>query len=209
MVQAPYTLEQAEEDVGTLRGQMAYLGEIGSGLNFGIIGTSGATFATSTANTASFVTIASASYPANNADAGACYELMVNGTCGWGSTQQGLTWQIQFGGNNMASVGITANAFPASQSVRWWLTARVYCETTSATGTWSSELNGIMSCNATSLNGSFNTTGATLPFTASDASSPTTIDTTSAQTLNVQAQWASTTGTPSLTSRVTVFRRIA
>ena len=207
---APYDLEQCEEDIGTLRGQLAYLGEIGSALDTGIPGTAGASFPGITVVAASLTTIASAVVPANNADTNAVYQLEVNGKGVWGSTQQTLQFACVFGGQVMRSVQLGAIYSAASLPFSWKCRIRVICASTGVSGAWASEVEGHLSVNNTTLlTSGASSANPTNSFFNCDITAPFTVDTTIAETLALQCAWGGTTGAPTLTSGVAIFRRIA
>lgn len=209
MVQAQYTLEQAEEDLANLRGQMAYLGETGSALNFGIPGASGATFPGTTVTAASLTSIASATIPANAPVAGAVYELETWGNGTQGSTAQTLQLGAALGGSAMASVILASGSMAINATFRWRALIRVICNTTGATGTWTSYVKANWTTwTAGGSNIGPNNNNFSEAFSC-ESTGTTTADTTASQALAVQAAWGATTGGPTLTSRVALFRRIA
>jgi hypothetical protein len=231
-VQSTYTLEQAENDIATLRGQLDRLNEVlqlsngptpntpasgtadlfasngqigyinASGLQMGLSGAQAATFPGTTVTQATLNTLASATYPGNDADAGAVYELEVNGNGTQGSTAQSLQVATVFGGNTMATFTWGSGFVPASQAFRWKVTIRVFCHTTGSGGTWSSEITGVADQFGTNITNS-------VAAVSCESSGTTAVSTTSNQTLALQAAWGSTTGAPTLTSRVALFKRIA
>lgn len=167
-----------------------------------------ATFPGTTVAQAVLTTIASATYLANDAVAGAIYELEVNGNGTQGSTQQTLQFQVTFGGTALTSFTLGSAFMPISQAFRWKVRARVICHTSGVGGTWSSELESTFS--AFSINllpaNSANSTGAAV---SCESTGTTSVSTASNQTLALQCAWGSITGTPTLTSRVASFKRIA
>lgn len=146
--------------------------------------------------------------PANDAQTGNIYEIEMWGNGTWGSTQQQLFWQVVFGGNAMTSINLAALYLPASELFRFRLVGRVICLSTGSTGTFSSLLHGELSDASNPLESTFNSTAATGAFVSCESTSTTTIDTTSAQGLKVQAKWASTTGAPTITKRNAIQRKL-
>jgi len=102
----------------------------------------------------------------------------------------------------------TTNWDAISKAFTWRVTARVICLTTGATGTWQNYLTVNLTENSSSAGiapGNDNTGTA---FNC-NAAATYTVDTTSSQSFAIQAAWGATTGSPTLTSRVALFRRIA
>src|SRR5215472_15116452 len=123
MPNAPYTLSQAEEDIG-------------SGLNLGLNGL-GATFPGLTVTAASLSNLATATVPGGDPKTGAVYELEAWGSGTQGSTLQTLEFSASLGGTAMLNVTMgTTNWDAISKAFTWRVTARVICLTTGATGTW-------------------------------------------------------------------------
>jgi hypothetical protein len=169
-----------------------------------------ATFPVITVTQATPTTISgAASVPANDAEVGSVYELEINGNGTWGSTAQNLTFAVVLGGSTMASVNISSTFFNVNDIFRWKIRARVICHTTGVSGTWSSEIDGAVSgfnANLVPGAGVINDTAGVI---SCEAATTTTLSTQSAQPLALRANWASVTGTPSLTSRVQMFKRVA
>lgn len=167
-----------------------------------------ATFPGITVTQATLTTIASATYPANDAEVGSVYELDVEGNGTWGSTAQTLEFQVTFGGNAMQNVTLGSAFFAVSTIFRWKVHARVICHTTGTTGTWTSSIEGeasVAGANVLPTAGSQATSG----FCVSESTTMVTVNTTVNQTLALQCAWGSTTGAPTLTSRVALFGRVA
>lgn len=181
------------------------------GLTQSLAGTQGASFPSTAVTAATLTTIASFTIPANDAVANAIYELEATGTFTWGSTQQTLQFAVAFGGNAYSTFTLTANAFQASQSGRWQVQGRLYCKQPggAGVGAWQTGISGIFSCNGTAgLNGSFNTTGASVAAHSNDGSTVDAVDSTVAETFALQCAWGSTTGSPSITSRISIPKRL-
>ncbi len=234
----PYTLQQAEEDIATLRGQVDLLTEIlaqsdsgtqpntpsagyllynaggvpsyvnAAGLQMGLQGAQLATFPNTVVTAASLTNIASATYPAGDAEVGSIYDLEVWGNGSQGSTNQTLEFSVALGGAAMQNFTIGAGMFGTTGlAFRWHMTARVICVTTGASGTWKSLIFGELSGTGNLIpSNSSNPTGA---FIQCEQTSTTTKDTTVNQTLSLQCAWGATTGGPSITSRISMFKRIA
>lgn len=147
--------------------------------------------------------------PANDAVTDNEYEVEAWGNGTWGSTAQSLTFQIVFGGNTMASFPLGANYMATSTAFRWWVSGRVHCQTAGASGVFTSLLRGIVSISGSSLltsgGSSANATNAEVNC---ESTGTTSIDTTAAQGLKIQALWASTTGAPTITKRRAIQRKL-
>ena len=240
MPQVPYTLEQAEDDISDLRGQVDKLNEILTLLNTGptpnvisgtvelfnnsgqlntingvgqqweVPGAALATFPGTAVTAASLTTISSATVLASDPDVGAIYELETWGNGVQGSTKQQLEFAVNYGGTTMADVVFGTTAFEAVSVIfRWRAVVRVICHTTGTSGTWTSyvlatisDFDGGGNLSPADTNSNFGT-GIDCETTGTTA-----VSTTASKTLALQAGWASTTGGPSLTSRVAVFKRI-
>jgi hypothetical protein len=228
-----YSIEQAEEDIATLRGQVQLLGEIvaltngptpntpasgtvdifasggqpnyinAAGLQMGLMGAQNATFPNTTVTQASLTTLASAVVPANDAEVGAVYALLVSGhyTEATGAATS-LQLGVSFGGTNDSNQIISTNVAPAGGTGRFRALVCVYCATTGVSGTWRTEVWATVCQNATPSNA----------VTITDNTGPNALltkDTTSNQTLALKAAWGTTTGSPSITSDTAVYMRIA
>lgn len=228
-----YTLEQAEEDIARLRGQVDALSEIlalqesglvpntlagaaqlyadpgaapaaiyGSGLQMNLQGAELATFPGTVVTAAALTTLATATIPASDAEAGATYELECEGN--WTqATTTAVTMQFAtaLGGTSDTNQIIGTTGFTAGGTGRFWARARCYCVTTGSGGTWRTSIRAVMTPNANPNN--------TVSIVDADASGTIAVSTIAAQALVVQFKWGSTAGTPSITNRVQVFKRVA
>lgn len=145
---------------------------------------------------------------ASDAGQGTCYRLTCSGTGTWGSTQQKLTLNMALAGTSIGTTpAIAAAAFSASAAFAWKLVLEIMCTSTGAAGTWGADLAGVFTQTASNI----------LPGTAADNTVPlagcttsdVTQDTTIANTLAVQAAWASVTGSPAISCNRTKFERLA
>lgn len=231
-----YTLEQAEEDVAELRQLVHQMTEIlqledssqpntpsggpaiyslagipyyidDAGLAVAIPGAQTGTSQTTV--TASTVQGLSDSFtiPANDANAGTAYRLTWYGQASWGSTVQTLNLFFRFGG---ASVGdqpsIGSSQFNTSTRIHLWVQMIATCITTGGSATWTTCLSGTASQSA---NNDLSTTGTNGSIGFCGGSNGTiTQDSTAAITMQLGADWASTTGAPSITSRATLWERL-
>lgn len=207
--QPPNTLSDRIQLYAASSGVPAYLDA--SGLQMGMQGAQPATFPVIAVTAASLTNIATATVPANDANVGAVYELEVNGSGTQAATTAvTLQFAVALGGNVMSTATLGANFMAAGTSFRWKCRARVICHTTGNTGTWSSEVEGIVSVSGTTLlTSGASSANATNSFINCEIASFTTVDTTASQTLALQCAWGSVTGSPTLTSRVAIFKRIA
>jgi len=227
-----YTLEQAEEDISALRAQVDLLNEIismgngpipnvpasgfvslfasggqpnyinAAGLNMGLMGAENATFPGATVGGSSFATLASMTVPANDAEAGAIYELECNGNFTQGSTAQSLTVGVAFGGTDDSNQLISSgNVAPAGGTGRFLARVWAICATTGSSGTWRTMVWCTLTANASP--------GTAPCFCDCSASTLLSKDTTANQILALRAKWGSATGSPGITCQVAVPKRIA
>lgn len=143
--------------------------------------------------------------PAEEAYAGAAYELSCAGFGVWGSTPQSLEFQMFLG--SVFGVGPTVGAalFNANQAFHYSLIMRLTCA--DGVGAWWGDLQGSLVNSSTTL----------LPGTAANNACPIaavnsgahSASVASNQTAVIQAKWSSTTGAPTLTNTKTTFRKVA
>jgi len=181
-------------------GKLAQISQAGTAMQ--VPGTQLATFPAIAVTQATLNNLASATYPANDAEIGAVYELEVNGNGIQGSTAQNLQVAVSFGGNTMATFTWGSGFAGTNAAFRWKVKIRIICHTTGAGGTWSSEIEGVISGFNTNITNS-------VAAVSCESSGTTAVDTTANQTFALQAAWGSTTGAPTLTSRVAMFKRVA
>jgi hypothetical protein len=178
-----------------------------SGLVMGNMGSQNAFFPGNVATAITLTDLGSWTVPAGDAAGGAVYEVEIWGNGTWGSTQQSLGLQVVFGGNNLSTVTLGASWFAISTTFRIRVVGRVVCHTTGVAGLWSSLIYGectVSGANALPATGANGSGG----FVSCEGAATTAIDTTANQLLGVSAAWQSTTGAPSVTSRVAVPKRI-
>lgn len=144
---------------------------------------------------------------ANDAQDGTAYRITAVGNGTWGSTQQALTVACALAGTAVGTTpAIASTALSASAAFDWEFCARLVCVGPGATATWMASVSGIVTQSA----------NAVIPGTAADNSVPlagcthtaVTQDSTIADAFSIQAKWAATTGTPTLTCRYTLFERV-
>lgn len=238
---APYTLEQAQEDISNLNGQISLLEEMvyllsngitpntqsdrasmycgapgmpavitPAGLQMGFQGCQPATFPGITVTSPSLTTISNAHViPGGDAAAiGAVYEIELWGNGVQGTTKQALSFNIAFGGSSsLAGVTFGTVAFnSANQAFRWRVQGRIICNTIGPTGTWTSYIKASTSDFGLNIGPGNSDFGEAF---SCESSSTSTHDTTVSETLTILASWGSTTGGPTLTSRVQLNKRIA
>jgi hypothetical protein len=159
--------------------------------------------ATSTQHLSSVYTI-----PAGEPSVGSAYELWCGGSGQWGSTQQALTMGFYLN-STQVGVGVTiaAAAFAANANFRWTACMRVACASTGGGGTWLGSMEGIVTQTSNSL---LPGTAAdnTVPFADGDVSAITAA-TNANITAAIQAFWASATGSPTISNRWTIFRKVS
>jgi len=145
--------------------------------------------------------------PAGEPYAGASYTLECGGFGTWGSTQQNLKYAgylgAAFGAGNAGQ--IAAAAFSASAAFGWRARVDLTCE--DGISLWRVSADGKVT----------QTTNAALPGTAADNSVSWTVGPTGSLTAAVssplvavlQAEWAATTGAPTITTTWTRFAKVA
>lgn len=145
--------------------------------------------------------------PANDSQVANIYEIECWGNGTWGSSTQALTIQPVFAGQQVTSFILGANYMTSSTNFRFRFSAKVICLSTGSSGTFSSLLVGECSVFGTSLlpGTGANATGGMV---SCESSGTYTVDTTASQGLKIQAQWASTTGAPTITKRAAIQRKL-
>lgn len=238
---APYDLQQIEDDIASLQGTVSDLEEViffllngpqppnalsdrvqlyannsqnlpawqdPTGFNGVIPATNTTWFPVNTVTGTGLGNLASQQIPANNAQPNAVYEIECWGSGTQGSTAQTLQFAVGLGGNTMSSVTLGTNYMIASASFRWYVMVRAICHTNGASGTWSSLIRGELSVNGQNLlTSGASSANATNAFVSCEIASTTTVDTTVSEQFGLNAAWGSTTGAPTLTSRVAMYRR--
>lgn len=227
-----YTIEQAEEDIATLRGQIQLLTEIiqmsngptpntpasgtvalfasggqpnylnSAGLQMGLVGAQNATYPGTAVTAASLTNLGTFTIPANDAEVGAIYELEAEGN----GTQAGTT-------ATTLQLGVALGGTAASNQIM----GSGFCPA-GGTFRWSAAVRAI--CVTTGVSGTWRTKilatvcqNATpnnaVTITDTQIATPITGNTTSSLTLALQAAWGTTTGSPTLTNQCQVPKRIA
>lgn len=238
-VQPTYTLEQAEDDIATLRGQIDQLSEVlslvpgpvpgtpssgtsiyadptgqpawvdAAGLQMNASGAQLCTFPGTTVTAASLSNLATFTVPANDPEPGATYELEVFGNGTWGSTAQTLSLQCTYGSQTPAGGGLNIGASTFNTSQNFRWHA--CCRVWCVT-------TGSGGTWQFSIHGEVSVDGVNLvPGTTANntggfnccTTTAVTVSTIANQTLALQASWNSTTGAPTLTSQLAIPKRIA
>jgi hypothetical protein len=179
-----------------------------AGLSMSNVGAQQGFFPNNTVTAASLQNLAQGTIPGGDAAVGSIYETEVWGNGVWGSTAQTLQFAVILGGTTMTNLQLGNSFFTVSTIFRFHVTARAICQTTGATGTWSSLLFGEISAFGVNLlpTASGQATGA---FTTCESTGTTTQDTTASNTIGLSCAWGATTGGPTITSQVAIFKRIA
>jgi hypothetical protein len=192
-VMEQYTLEQAEEEIADLRGQLLLMSEADTNV-------------TTVASVLPMVDLSTVYTVPPGSLPGTCYRITCGGNGTQGSTVQALTFGFFLGGTSIGTspiVSAAAALWGINDTFRWGVTALVVCSTTGASGTWFGGMQGgVTDTTAASIGAA----GATLGFADANLNAVTK-DTTVPQTISVRAGWASATGAPTLTCRYTLFER--
>lgn len=161
--------------------------------------------AASTVTQTTFTNLSSAyTIPAGEPVAGSAYELECAGEGVWGSTAQSLG--IASSLNNTAPTawaGVAAAAFPAGTVFDFWVRLKLICA--DGASQWSEFLSGMFAPHSAYIQpGTPAANGVPIIHWQAD-----TAAVSSNIQVAIQAKWLSTTGTPTLTSQMTTFRRIS
>ena len=143
--------------------------------------------------------------PANEPYAGAAYELHCGGYGTWASSgPQALTLSPFLGSGTITGTArvIAAAAFSASAAFQWSAVIEITC--TDGVSGWQASWQGAVVETANALNPGTNAVPA-----AGATSASYTAAVSSALSVALKAQWATTTGAPTLTCVRTVFRKVA
>jgi hypothetical protein len=232
-----YTLEEAADHIAGVRGQVDQLNEVHplnsttppqavagsaqlyasngqpswvgpSGLQMGVVGAQQAFTPSNTVTAPSLTNLAQGTIPAGDAEVNAVYELEAwgNGVQGTVGNRQTLQFAAVLGGTAMSSVTFGTIALPDTQAIfRWRAVGRFICQTTGAGGTWTSYILVTLSQFNVNYSQSNQTENAVF---SCESTTTTTKDTTTGQNAGVYAAWGATTGGPTLTSQVAIFKRI-
>jgi hypothetical protein len=122
-----------------------------------------------------------------------------NGTWATSGPQQ-LNIISYYAGSSVNSGGVAAGTFATSQSFYWRAVFTVIVSTTGSSGSMNCLLD---ICTGATTAGAADQGQSTLRFT-----NGTTINTTIANAMQLQADWGSTTGSPTLTAYGTIFERM-
>lgn len=146
--------------------------------------------------------------PAGEAYANAAYELRCGGYGVWGSTQQQLNLKAYLNGalSNGATGAIAATAFSASLGFVYRATIDLVCVDGASQWMWTMDAI-VTQTAAAALPGT--AADNTVPVSSGPHAGPATASVSSAITVALQADWASTTGAPTITNTWTKFRKVA
>jgi len=173
-----------------------------AGLQMGLVGSQNATFPGNSVVAAMLQNLGSFTIPANDAEAGAVYQLEIeaNFTQAAG-TATTIRFTSNFAGTTDGDQTLGAAFCAAGGTGRFYGRVRAYCVTTGVSGTWKTSLLAITTPTA----------GPAGSYVAEDNSSGSVItaDTTASQVLALKVAWGTTTGSPGITNRVTIAGRIA
>ena len=173
-----------------------------AGLQMGLVGSQNATFPGNSVVAATLQNLGSFTIPANDAEAGAVYQLEIeaNFTQAAG-TATTIRFTSNFAGTTDGDQTLGAAFCAAGGTGRFYGRVRAYCVTTGVSGTWKTSLLAITTPTA----------GPAGSYVAEDNSSGSVItaDTTASQVLALKVAWGTTTGSPGITNRVTIAGRIA
>jgi len=209
---------------GTAAGTLATFGADATGYPTVTDGTGGlsgnisvAQAATSNVNTVTgttFANLAVFSIPANDAEAGAVYEVELGGFGTVGTTAQNLTLQARFGASPGAAtdvVGVAAalntaaSGFSNSDTFQWSARVRAQCVTSGVSATWRIFLTGWVTDTTTA----FANTIAFAVGTGTAPGSDVTQDSTALINIGLSAKWGSAVGSPSVSKSGSQFGRRA
>lgn len=150
------------------------------------------------------------SIPASDLKAGTVYALRAKGYGEWATSgPQNLVLGTGIDGSGVRSETISSALFGTSQHFEWDLEYTLLCISTGVSGkVW---LAARMTLSAVGFTHTLTTGQVTMLFGSNDSpgsSGGETLDTTAAHTMQLMAHWATTTGTPTITTRHQTFDRV-
>jgi hypothetical protein len=156
----------------------------------------------STTVTAASATALGAAYsiPASDPAVNTVYRLVAFGTGTWGSTQQQLNLMSYLAGAQVNSAGFAAATFATSQAFDWEAEWILIISVIGSSGTCNCKLKAAVTATSAS---SADQGDQTLRVSSGSA-----IDTVVANTIQIYASWASTTGAPTLTCDGGYFEKL-
>ena len=145
--------------------------------------------------------------PAGEPYTNSAYELTCAGFGTWGSTQQALTLSPFLGAATITGTArvVAATALAISAAFHWSVTIGITC--TDGVSGWQGSMIGTVAETASALNPGTAATNS-VPFAGATSASYTAA-VSSALTVALKAQWATTTGAPTITCVRTTFRKVA
>jgi hypothetical protein len=216
----PYSLEDAEDHIGDLRGKTDLLDEIVQTQNLFVAGNQiyGDADTASTAVTAATQTQLTTTYtiPGNEPAVGSAYRLRFGGSGTWGSTQDTLAFSVSVGGVTVfANITLGASALAANASFRFAGWADIVFSAVGASGAvlGSSMITITETANSivppgTYTQGNWAAQGSYV-LTDANASASSTFDTTTDSVFIVKCAWGSAAHSSTITNRHTIFQKVA
>lgn len=186
-----YTLEQAEQDIATIRGQLQILPEV--------MARSDVTSRTVT-STATTQLSGSFNIPANDANTGTIYRLSCGGQGTWGTTAEQANFDFQAGGASAQTMGIASGTFATGTSVMWEYRQYLIVTATGTSGTYCNQM--WCSIGASSVGAQVNGPNLSRNGTAN------AINTTVANTYQVNFFWTAGPAGSTITCNWSLFERL-
>jgi hypothetical protein len=170
-------------------------------------GGSGASFNVNTVTTATPGTLTEETIPSGDPVAGSIYRLTAFGEGQWSSAQEQLNLFLNLAGNAVAEVAIGATAFADSATFWWEADGTVCCQTTGATATWTGRLRITVTQTANAATG-FNSAANSVTAAGNTGSATVTASTEAAAVFQLAAEWAATTGAPTISKYTSYFEKV-
>lgn len=155
-----------------------------------------------TVTAASFADLSSVyQIPASNAAVGVAYRLTAAGNGTQGSTAQSISMGVALAGSTLGITPGSGNGFAAtSTAFRWVAVATLIPVTIGATATWQGSIRFTLTQDTAGSN--------SLTLAGGSPTSLPAQDSTTANDFSIQAEWASGTGSPTITCVQTTFERL-
>ena len=160
-----------------------------------------------TVNNTSYAQLSSTyTIPAGDPSSGTAYRLTTFGNGTWGTTEA-IEFSVNLAGTEIGTAPtISGSAFSSAAAFDFTVTLLLICVSNGSSGTWMSNITGTLVQSANSV----------LPGTAADNTvtftgsthTAVTQNTTIANTLEIDAKWAGTTGSPTLSCAGTLFEKV-
>jgi hypothetical protein len=150
--------------------------------------------------------LATGTYQANDAQAGSFYEIEAWGNGTSGNPNTTLEFATSWSGGTASNFTFGTTAFGStSETFRWWALSRVQCITTGSGGTWQSLTRASISQFGANISPGNNNMAEGV---SCETSTTYTVDTTSTQTLALQAAWGSSSDGATLSTQWYIKRGI-